>query len=75
MNAKMKVVSEFYQENTLNCSFVKVAWVSEYVCIFQLVLKMGKGLSIAATWEIASEIKYDLKTILKLMMGTKMQFL
>lgn len=65
MNAKMKVFSDFYQENTLNCSFVKVAWVPEYVCIFQLVLKMGKELLISVTWEIASEMKYDLKTILK----------
>lgn len=33
-NAEMKIFSDFYLENIQNCSFVKVVYVTEYVCIF-----------------------------------------
>lgn len=74
MNAKMKVFSDFYQKNTLNCSFVKVAWIAEYVCIFWLILKMSKELLIPVLLEIASQIKYELINILKQRMIAKMKF-
>lgn len=71
---EMKVCGDFYQESTLNCSFVKAAWVPEYVYIFQLILKMGKGLLMSFLLEIASQIKYDPGTLLKQRTITKMKF-